>query len=231
MGPSILRNILLFAIFYKTAIALGPPKSIKTIFQFPDSLSFSWAENFVLRPNGTFLITRLDVPEVRSVNQFTAEAALVYTFPNATMLLGIAEYKPSVYGVTVGNFSLDPIGGVPGSWSLWILDLSKATPKGKEITAIPEAVFLNGLIAVEPNAHGKRDGKGKPTLLVTDSALGVVYSVDPSNGKYSNFTEPSFVPYSPPTPGGPGGINGLKFKDPFLYFTNSDLGLFARLPI
>jgi hypothetical protein len=209
---------------------LGPPKSIKTIFQFPSSLPFSWAENFIIRPNGHFLITRLDVPEVWSLDPYTASASLVYTFPNATVLLGIAEYEPNVYGIAVGNFSLDPIGGVPGSWSVWSLDVTESTAKGHEITAIPPAVFLNGLIAVKPNGHGKHDGFS--TLLVADTELGVIYAVDPYTGKYiSAITDPSMTPPTPPTPGGPGGINGIKFKDNFLYFTSSDRGLFARLPI
>jgi hypothetical protein len=208
---------------------LGPPKSIKTIFQFPASQPNAWAENFIILPNGTFVVSRLDVPEVWNINPFTAESSLIYTFPDAGVILGIAEYEEGVYGVAVGNFSLDPIGGVPKSWSVWSLDLKGSAPKGRKIAAIPDAVFLNGLVAVKPNT-GK--GYGQSTILVADSTNGGVYAVDPYTGDSSfAITDVTMTTPTPPTPGGPGGINGIKFLGEYLYFTNSDRGLFARVPL
>ncbi|KAJ2971813.1 hypothetical protein NQ176_g7511 [Zarea fungicola] len=210
-------------------VAASAYSHIRNVTVFPNG---TWIENIAVRWNGNLLVTLLNRPEVWEVEPLTGHSELVYSFPEATGTLGIAEIEHDVFAVNVGNSTL-PATGVPGTWSIWTLDynagrpaktsggLSK-TPAGKKVAAIPAAVFLNGLAAL-PTLPG--------VVLTADSFLGQVLAVDTKKGNWSvaidlpelkaNLTAVAQL-----------GVNGLHIRDKHLYFTNSFKSpVLAKIPL
>ena len=195
--------------------------TIRQVYQFPNS-SFTDIENVATRPNGQLLLNLITEPSTYYIDPMLeiSTAKHLYTFPNGTSLTGIAEYEPDVYAVVVGNYSLATYAGVLGSFAVWSLDLrSPALPIATKIADIPEAKALNGMTAV----------RGSPgLLLLADSALGLVWSLNATTGSYQKAIED---PLLSPSRAFPLGINGLHVHKRTLYFTNSAQGLFGKVKI
>ena len=168
------------------------------IYQFPPAPPKT-IENLVVRPNGNILLDIIDAPEVYNIDPLASNPSpqLVYTFPNATGVAGIAEVFPDVYALVIGNYSTASLTGIPGSFSIWTLDLNSSAPVAKEIAYIAGAQTLNGMTAL-PQSPG--------TVLVADSGAGQVYRVNTITGQYSvSITSPYFKPNATVAL----GINGL----------------------
>ncbi|KAL6899911.1 hypothetical protein GGI43DRAFT_384086 [Trichoderma evansii] len=206
-----------------TKDARNASKTLRDVIVFPND---TWIENIAVRSNGNLLVTLMSLPEVWEVEPISGSAELVYSFPNATVSLGIAEVGHDIFAVNVGNLST-PTTGLPGSWSVWTLDYNKANPSsnkptGKKITAIPPAVFLNGL-ATLPTMPG--------VILTGDSFLGQIFAVDTFNSRYNVAIDvPEFKPNK--STALQFGVNGIKMHDGNLYFTNSlKSPLLASIPL
>lgn len=195
-------------------LALAASVSVREVAKFPVG---AWIENLAQRPSGQLLITRFDTPELWSVDPISGHTDLVTSIPDVTSLLGIAEIAPDVYAIAVGNVTATTV--VPDSFSVRSVDLSKpGTPKVAKIADVPQAGFLNGAVA-------SPDGK---SLLVADSIVGVVFSIDLSSGVVS--TALSGPEYEGPATL-PLGVNGVHIASPHAYFTNSGNGTFCRVRI
>ncbi|PMD48043.1 hypothetical protein L207DRAFT_386822, partial [Hyaloscypha variabilis F] len=194
----------------------------RQIFQFP-SKPFTSIENVALRPSGDLILTTTSAPTIYLLDptQVTPSAELLYTFPDATSCLGITETSSDVFAVVVGNVSLTTFGGVPGSFSIWSVNLAQSsTPIVKKIAAIPQAKILNGLTHLQDNPN---------IVLAADSEAGIVYSLNIVSGVSAVAIQNSAF-----SPGGKTlGINGLHVDAAGnnLYFTNSAMGTFGRIPI
>ncbi len=134
-------------------------------------------------------------------------------------MLGIAETAPDVFAVVAGNWTKVTV-HQPGSFSLWSIDMqSPNNTKVKLITGMPKANGLNGVTAL---------GRGSPDIvLVADSVLGALWRVNIKTGDYSmaikSFLfadENEFI-----------GINGVRFFEGSVYFTNSAQGIYGRVPV
>ncbi|KAK5718128.1 hypothetical protein LTR17_015850 [Elasticomyces elasticus] len=216
---------------------------VRTVYEFPNT---TWVENLVVRPNGHILTTIIGLPEVWNVDPVSQTAELVYTFPSpANSVLGITETEPDVFAVVVGFFNPATISGLKGSYSIWSIDLrgeehrdnnsphhhhqpSSNDTQGAQVnkvTDIPSAVFLNGLTTI-PSSPGE-------LVLVGDSFLGVVYSVNVRTGTFAIvLDEPEFKPLQ--TALFLLGVNGIHVsaKSDYLYFVNSfQVPLLGRIPI
>ena len=196
--------------------------SARQIFQFP-AVPFTSIENVALRPNGDLILTTTSAPTIYLLDptQVTPSAELLHTFPDATSCLGITETSTDVFAVVVGNVSLTTFGGVAGSFSIWSVSLEQSsTPVVKKIAAIPQAKILNGLTHLQDNPD---------IVLAADSEAGIVYSLNVVSGVSAVAIQNSAL--------GPGsaslGINGLHVDSTGnnLYYTNSALGTFGRIPI
>ena len=95
-----------------------------------------------------------------------------------------------------------------------------ACPTASKVTDIPAAQFLNGMTVLDTNG----------TILVADSGAGAVYRVDTNTGAHALVLAD---PLMQPAAGAPYqlGINGIRIRDGYLYFTSSTQGLFVRIPI
>lgn len=185
-------------------------------------------ENSVLRSNGNLLFTTLTSPQLYSIdpNADVPTAEVVRWLPgNITALTGIAEVGDDVFAV---------IGGKRGSYNyteetIFTVDFSGATDENPNATVVttvaelPEAVMLNGMVALPSNPH---------VLVIADSRVGCLWRVDIDTGNVVkaisstlfNATANSTAPI---------GIDGLKFSSDGLtaYFTNVDLDFFGKLPV
>jgi hypothetical protein len=226
-------------------IALAAPTSqnsasgdtlLHTVYEFPNE---TWVENLAIRSNGNVLVTLIQKPEVWELDLHAKSVIphLVYSFPDALSVLGIAEVEHDVFVMAVGNWSDVTDSPQTGSWSIWSLDLhkqkyqndagwSKKKPiNAKKIGDIPEAIFLNGLTILPGSSN---------LILVADSIAGVVYRFNWRTGEQSiAIDDPVLKPNSStPIKLGVNGIHVAPFAPNALYATNSlKKPTFFRIPI
>ncbi|KAJ5741182.1 hypothetical protein N7493_001054 [Penicillium malachiteum] len=207
-----------------------PDVQVSTLFQFPNN--GSWVDNLALRRDGSLLLTRLDVPEVWSVDTDTGNATLVHSFPNATSCFGISEIDDDVFAVVVGNFSTTTYQPTAGSFSVQKIDLRSDT-SGEEqrvfeqsvvvsqIAALPEAEALNGMATFTKESR---------LVLIADSPNGVVWKVNIETGDHSVALNDTTLR---PAEGQalPLGVNGLKVVDGYVYYSSTTRMEFCRVKV
>ena len=197
------------------------PPVPKLVYEFPNSTYSGGIENIGITTYGHLLLNTNEAPHTYLVdpNSSNPTAFLVATYPDATICLGIAEISKDTFAIVAGNWTSN-FEGVLGSFSIWLLDVAKPNePKQRLIARIPEAQALNGMTTIN----------GSPNLvLVADSMLGVVWSVNLETGSYTQvIMDPLFAN----TTEIPIGINGLHAIEDTLYFTNTALGVFRKVGI
>ncbi|KAJ7907213.1 hypothetical protein B0H13DRAFT_2019289 [Mycena leptocephala] len=191
----------------------------QVIFQTPDSV---FLENIAVRATSELLITSVTTPTLFALDPTSVNATLdpIYTFPNATSLNGIAEYRPGVFALAAAIIDLTTIRWFPGSIVIWSVDFNAPSPRVRALGALANAQCANGITTLPGQLE---------TLLVADCVAGAVWQMDARTGKSRLvLQEPAMLP-SAPAPAL--GINGLHVRDSHLYFTNSQQHLFARLAL
>ena len=235
-----LLHLILFPLVVAAHPSYGvkPPTTYYTVHQFPNQ---TWLENIAIRSNGQLLLTVIGRPELYLVDPANPKTAqLLHTFPNATSLMGIDEVRPDEFAIVAGNWSLDTFQATKGSYSIWTVTIPKkwkANSEGggnqhrkadsnglvvRKAASIPEAAFLNGLATLDSSTG---------TVLVADSAAGLIYRVSINNGSYSVALKDSTMNQDPSQPAFYPGVNGIKLHGGFAYFTNSGKGTFTRVKI
>ena len=198
--------------------------ALNTIYQFPNT-QYTDIENIAVRSNGQLLLTIATGARLVQLNPANPVPEQIVDISGAGSLVGIAETSPDVYTVVAGNYSFGPqvpggVAGVPGSFSIWSIDLNGPQAAATLVTAIPEANTLNGLSAVP----GCDD-----IVLVADSGLGAVWSVNLETGEYKIAIQ---APEFQPTAALALGINGIKVPQAGqLLFTNSALDTYGVVHI
>ncbi len=196
-------------------------RSTRVIFQLPNK--GTWFENIAVRPNGVLLATRVDVPEVWAIDPASGAGTTLHSLPAPiNSITGITELSPDVYAIGAGRYDLAK-GAVEGSWEIWTFSLASqdgdAASTPRKVVSVPRAGLVNGLTTLDAN-----------TILAADSTHGSVYKIDlVSNTCTLALSDELMDPG--PEPFIPIGINGIKIRDGYLYFTNSARALFCRLPI
>ncbi len=219
---------MLLKIFWLVALGTFAQANypLTQIYQFPND-QYTNIENVALRSNGQLLLNLATGPRLLQIDPANPvpEDIITIQAPGAAALAGIAETAHDVFTVAAGNYSFGPqvpggITGVPGSFSIWSIDLNGPQAVATLVTAIPEANTLNGLATVP----GSSD-----LVLVADSGLGAVWSVNIHTGEYKTVIQaPEFLP----TAALALGINGIKVPRPgLLLFTNSALNTYGAVDI
>ncbi|KAJ7204293.1 hypothetical protein C8J57DRAFT_1735083 [Mycena rebaudengoi] len=215
------KTVLLFAPLL--ACATTTP-STKLIYQSPTGL---FLENIVVRPCSNFLVTSVLSPTLFTLDPTATIPTLdpVFTFPNVTGLTGIVEYRPDVYAVVAAQLNVTTARDIPGTASIWSVDLtSAARPLAKKIALLPtlkDGIF-NGLTKVA----------GRPDIvLVAESASGSVWEINTLTGASRIAIQDESM-----MPGGTEGpvvlgINGVRGYGDALYFTNTLRSTFSRVPL
>ena len=195
-------------------------QSSDMLYQFSTATTL---ENLAVRQNSQILFTVTSAPDLYNIDptQSAPEPQLIHSFANANGLTGITELQvPDTFAVVAGNWS--GFAGVPGSFGVWRVDLRTGTPQVSIIAAIPEALSLNGATLI-PNTN---------TVLVADSAPGLVWAVNANTGSASVAIEDEM--FGSATSLGL-GINGIKTRQDAsglnLHFTNSARGIYGTILI
>ena len=202
---------------------------VQTLYQFPKD---TWIENLAVRSCNDLLLTLLTSPELYMLDpESDTPPTLIYTFPAAQALFGIAETSPDIFAVISGNFTLAG-GSAPGSYSVWGVDMREvkmnqdgamsSVPLVVKIADILSAEFLNGM-ALLSSAEG--------LVLLGDIAAGVVYRLDISTGQYEIAIANSLTATANNPVFGNTGVNGIQVHEGQLYIANTGQALFGRLPI
>ncbi|KAJ9165557.1 hypothetical protein NKR19_g278 [Coniochaeta hoffmannii] len=184
-----------------------PP--IRQIYTFPNN---TFIENIAARSDSHLLITSLSVPTLFSIDPTTTTptAQVIHTFPNATGLSGVTEIRRDVFALVTGVWDLASTRATPGSLAIWTADFTMTTT---------------------PNPQPTRHPSNPTVLLAADSAAGRVWRVNLLTGSYEvAFSDPLLTPVGT-APGTNLGINGLKARGEYLYFTNSARRFFGRVGI
>ncbi|KAF7547853.1 hypothetical protein G7Z17_g7438 [Cylindrodendrum hubeiense] len=201
--------------------------SVKTIFQL--SSQPTWFENISIRSNGAVLATRLDVPEVWAIDPATSTGSSLIRLPLAeddptNALTGICELSPDIFAIGAGVY--DMAGGTgpkPGSFSVWLADLTGDKPRVSKVADTPEIVMINGMATWD-----------EQTALVTDCLSGKIYKLDISSGSYSIALEDETMT-TPPNAPFPICINGIKVHrtpaQAYVYYTTTTRQSVYRLPV
>ncbi|KAF8191976.1 hypothetical protein K438DRAFT_1830318 [Mycena galopus ATCC 62051] len=192
------------------------------VFQTPNGQSL---ENLAVRPSSQLLITSTLSPTLYTLDPTAANPTLdeVFTFPNASALTGIAQYRPDVYAIVASELNGTSIMVAPGSVVIWSLDFtSGGTPTARRAARIPQSVLANGLSTVP----------GHPDLvLAADSILGAAFEVNVRTGAVRILIQDAaMAPIGPSGPPPALGINGLHVRAGLLYFTNTQRETFSRVP-
>ncbi|KAF2803685.1 uncharacterized protein BDZ99DRAFT_526168 [Mytilinidion resinicola] len=188
--------------------------NIQTLHQFPKG---AWVENLAVRQNGALLVTRLDVPELWQIDPVfdpinstplhpSGNARLIYRFPGATGLMGIAGVNANSsdhdrYAVTAVNFSLMTFTAIPSSSSVWLVDLTseKNDVHVEKIADIPEAGVLSDITNLDILGN----------MLISDSTAGCIWKLNVNTKEYGRFLcDDTMKPL--PAAGLPVGLNGMK---------------------
>ncbi|KAF7714894.1 Uncharacterized protein PECH_007863 [Penicillium ucsense] len=205
-----------------------PDVTIETLFQFPNN--GSWISNLVTRRDGSLLLTRLDTPEVWTLDPTNGNAAMLHSFPMVTSCFGISEIEDDVFAVVIGNFSSKTYQPTPGSFTVQKIDFTSAGVKTKradaqhtvsEIAAIPEAVALNGMTTFSRESH---------LVLIADSPVGLGWKMNTQTGEYSVALNNTKLR---PAEGValPLGVNGLKALNDYVYYSSTTRMEFGRVKV
>jgi hypothetical protein len=192
----------------------------------------TWLENIAVRANGDLLVTQLaPAPILFTVRDPTSKHATlepIYQWhePNVTDLLGITETFPNTFNIITGNATANAT-GYAGTFAVWEAKFSSPKsikPTMRKIANVPEAMLLNGVTPLP----------GKPEIvLIPDSQFGLLFRLDTRTGRSEIIADrPEFKPHPERQNKTVGfGINGVRIRNGYLYFSNSNLVSIFRVPI
>lgn len=142
------------------------------------------------------------------------------TLPGATGLNGFAQIGADKYAIA---------GGVRGTYhydneTIYTIDFSgnrSGATTGIAAT-LPDAVLLNGAASLPANEE---------IVLLADSVVGCIWRVNTTSGCYEKAIEGDFLTAPANASALPIGVNGLKVRAGYVWFTNTYTGVFGRVPI
>ncbi|KAK3899152.1 hypothetical protein C8A05DRAFT_37242 [Staphylotrichum tortipilum] len=164
----------------------------------------SSVENVAVRSNGQILATNMNAATLYAVDPVAKTSSTALTVTGATGLSGIGEYAPDVFAVIGGK-------------GIYKVDFTASPPKSSLIRTITEANNLNGL-AVFDNS----------SVLVADAGKGVVYKFDVNTGNYAVVLQDATMA---PSGGIPFGIDGIKYRDGVVWYTNIFKNSFHKVAV
>ncbi|CAG8099368.1 unnamed protein product [Penicillium nalgiovense] len=224
----LLSLALTTASLLSTTFAL-PSIDVSVLYNFGDG---TWAENLAVRPNGHILVSRLDTPEVLQLDPTGATEPIVVASWNSTTYkgcLGISETSRDMFYVVTSGFVDDNIVltlGVNSIWEIYMRDFTVSKKTGEvtskaivsKLVDIPTSDYLNGATTLS-----------ETLIIVADVYNGWVYRVDTRTGAYNIAINDDKMKFdTAPIPVTNLGVNGIKIKYEYLYWTNTAAGTLNR---
>jgi streptogramin lyase len=161
-------------------------------------------ENVAVRANGQILATNMNTATLYAIDPVAKTSTTALTVTGATGLSGIGEYAPDVFAIIGGK-------------GIYKVDFTSTPPKSSLIRTITEANNLNGL-AVFDNS----------SVLVADAGKGAVYKFNVNAGDYAVVLQDVTMA---PSGGIPFGIDGIKYKDGVVWYTNIFKNSFHKVAV
>jgi streptogramin lyase len=153
----------------------------------------------------TYCISLVNSANLYSVDPVAKTSSTALAVTGASGLSGIGEIAPDVFAV------------IGGGKSIYKVDFTGGSPKSSLIKTISEANNLNGL-AVFDNT----------TILVADAGKGNVYRFNVATGEYSvALSDPTMAPSGSI----PFGIDGIKYVNGTVWYTNIFKNSFHKIPV
>jgi streptogramin lyase len=164
----------------------------------------SSVENLAVRPNGQILATNMNSANLYSIDPVAKTSTTALSVSGASGLSGIGEYAPDTFAVIGGK-------------GIYKVDFTTTPPKSSLIKTITEANNLNGL-AVFDNS----------SVLVADAGKGAVFKLDVNTGAYAIVLQDATMA---PSGGIPFGIDGIKYRDGVVWYTNIFRNSFHKVSV
>jgi streptogramin lyase len=161
-------------------------------------------ENVAVRSNGAILATNMNSAPLYTIDPVAKTSSTALSVAGASGLSGIGEYAPDLFAVIGGK-------------GIYKVDFTVSPPKSSLIKTISTANNLNGLAVFDNN-----------TLLVADAGKGNVYKFTISTGDYAVVLEDKTMA---PSGGIPFGIDGIKYRDGIVWYTNIFTNSFYKVPV
>ncbi|KJZ75229.1 hypothetical protein HIM_05423 [Hirsutella minnesotensis 3608] len=193
-------------------------RQVTQIFAFEDS---TFIENLTVLPDGTLLLTTLSSARLLTLDPSISRPIprLVADIPDATGLTGIAHLGSGLYAISGGRhteFRFDR-----GSMNIYIVSLDAGSGAVMDVIPVPNTFMMNGLASVPSQPH---------ILLSADSIEGRILRINTITRQVDvAIADEALAPRDSRT--FPLGVNGLRIRNDYLYFTNSGRGTFARIRI
>lgn len=206
-------------------------------------------ENLAVRRNGQILITTAaPAAQLYQIDPCNIHPPiLIENFPTVKGAFGVTELYLDIFYVATGNFSVQTLSGVPGSFVVFEVNMrpfrvganGKITHKAavRKVAEIPHAGLLNGMTSMyDLHSPGTRKAwKGKTQsdrdfVLVADSLRFLVWHVSVSTGVVTIAAQDATMKPAADSKV-PTAISGIKLRKNYLYYTNTATSKFYRLPI
>ncbi|ORY58819.1 uncharacterized protein BCR38DRAFT_446704 [Pseudomassariella vexata] len=183
--------------------------------------SDAWFEGFALRPNGHILVSRLDQPELYTLDAENPDAQpeLLHTFPDANGLINLCpllgcedEYAVLSGIVDLGNVKFE-------NFIIWRVKLHGSDPPElTQLAKLESSGFCIGIMAATER-----------TLLIADSQKHCIWRFDMPTGKTSVLVADETMKIA--STDDFFGLNRLRMVGNYVWFTNTSAGILCRVPI
>ncbi|KAI1262653.1 hypothetical protein F5Y18DRAFT_396922 [Xylariaceae sp. FL1019] len=209
-----------FSLLVNLGAAQNATKTPSIVHQYAP---VAYVESLAVRPNGHILPITTTSSILDELDPETGTLTPVYDFSAVgNAIQGIVALPGDAILVNALICNISQLTCTEGSVHTWRVDFQgHERVEAREIAKWPEAGFLNGMTAL--NAR---------TVLIADSFLGGIWSVDAHSGDSRLlFTDDSMAP-SETIGTGVNGIRVVKGSEGLtLYFTNSALGTLNKMSV
>ena len=211
--------VALSALFTSVANAIQGTR----LYQFPHSSQ--WIENLAVRPNGDLVLTTFENANIYGFHPAVGSIpSLLTKLQDANVVTGIAQIAPDIYAFSGGTINRTAFTFEHGK--IGIIDLSNysaSAPVPVRVAAqLPDSKLLNGMAALPLYPR---------IILSADSLAGVIWRVDTTSGKVDVVLKHDLLLPLQGTPFLPVGVNGIRVRDGYLYFSNTARQLWARVKV
>lgn len=194
--------------------------SPRQIFEFPST----FIENIHVRPNGHLLLSSVDTSVLFTLDPTarTPSAKPVVNLTDCSGLTGMATVGHELFAVSSGIHT--EFAFVNNSMQISVVHIPEHHHHRAHVIntiPVPGTEMLNGMAPLPSNPS---------VVLSADSIGGRILRINTQTGEVDVAIEDSLLGYNNTTPV-PLGANGLKIFGDYVYFTNSGLGFFGRIPI
>jgi sugar lactone lactonase YvrE len=209
MNPTRLIRLLAAACLIATPVAAQTPQ-VTTMASYPHG---AFLENLSVDGRGRLLITSYLDKTLLAWNGRGAPMPLVTLDVHPVGVL--ARPRDIIVSAHGKSFADGP--AFTATNQLLVLDRGGAV---KTRVAVPDALFLNGMVALDAN-----------TILVADSLAGKIWRFNPATGVVDLWLADPLLATDPANPSQRPGANGLKVHNGALYVSNSARGAIYRVPL